>query len=153
MTAARGVPPSVPRGIGGAVAIAQRALLPLLGDALASEGVATPDWFGLSRLARQESATTRASFRDDLANALESEELADVVIGNLIQADLATTAGAQGAATIALSAAGAALYERISAVITAQTEELLEPFAAGDVEITVRTLLAIVDHANAIRGK
>jgi len=142
-----------PATIGQAVGIAETELTRLLAGVLAQTGTARETYLALQRLSFLGGTPARQAFVLDLSDALALDEPSAAAL-----ADSLRTAGlihdlerdASGG-VVELTAAGAALQDRLRRSVGRLAAELVAPFDASDIETTIRTLQAVTERARQLR--
>jgi DNA-binding MarR family transcriptional regulator len=143
-----------PATIGQAVGIAETELTRLLAGVLAETGTPRESYLAMQRLSFLGGATDPEAFARDLADALALDEPSAVAL-----ADSLRTAGLihdlerdAAGGVVELTAAGAALQDRLRRSVGRLAAELVAPLPASDVETTIRTLQAITERARELRS-
>lgn len=143
-----------PATIGQAVGIAEAALTRLLAGVLAETGTSRETYLALQRLSFLGGAPAMEAFVLDLSEALALDQRSATELAGSLQ-----TAGlihelerdATGGRVVELTAAGAALQDRIRRSVGRVSAELLAPFDASDIETTIRTLQAVTERVRQMR--
>ena len=148
--------PRPPATIGQAVGLAEAALTRQLAGVLAETGTSRETYLAFQRLSVLGAPATMDAYVRDLSDALAIDGSAAAALARSLQ-----TAGlihevdrdGQDGPAVELTAAGAALRDRLRQSVARATAELLAPFDAGDIETTIRTLQAITERAHEIRAR
>jgi DNA-binding MarR family transcriptional regulator len=143
-----------PVTIGQAVGIAEAAFTRLLAGVLAETGTSRETYLVFQRLSFLGGAPAMDAFVLDLSDALAIDEPAAAALTGSLQ-----TAGlihdlerdAAGGRVVELTAAGAALQDRIRRSVGRVTAGLVAGSDASDVETTIRTLQAVTERAHQMR--
>jgi DNA-binding MarR family transcriptional regulator len=143
-----------PATIGQAVGIAEAELTKLLAGVLAETGTSRETYLAMQRLSFLGGAPALEAFILDLSDALALDQPSAAVLAGSLQ-----TAGiihdlerdATSGRVVELTAAGAALQDRVRRSVGRVTAELVAPFAASDIETTIRTLQAVTERARQMR--
>jgi DNA-binding MarR family transcriptional regulator len=143
-----------PVTIGQVVGTAEAALTRLLAGVLAETGTPRETYLAFQRLSFLGGAPAMDAFVLDLSDALALDETSATELAGSLQ-----TAGlihdlerdATGGRVVELTAAGAALQDRIRRSVGRVTAELVAPFDASDIEATIRTLQAVTERAQQMR--
>jgi DNA-binding MarR family transcriptional regulator len=143
-----------PATIGQAVGLAEAALTRLLAGVLAETGTSRETYLAFQRLRFLGGAAAMDAYVGDLSDALSLDGPAAAALAGSLQ-----TAGliheferdASGGPVVELTAAGAALLDRILGSVARVTAELTAPFDAADIETTIRTLQAVTERARQLQ--
>jgi DNA-binding MarR family transcriptional regulator len=143
-----------PATIGQAVGIAETELTRLLAGVLAETGTPRETYLALQRLSFLGGAPATEAFVLDLSDALALDKPAAAAL-----ADSLRTAGLihdlerdAAGGVVELTAAGAALQDRLRRSAGRLGAELVAPFDASDIETTIRTLQAVTERARQMRS-
>jgi DNA-binding MarR family transcriptional regulator len=143
-----------PATIGQAVGLAEAELTKLLAGVLAETGTSRRTYLAMQRLSFLGGAAAPAALVADLSDALAIDEpaaaeLADSLRDAGLIHDLERDATRGG--VVELTAAGAALQDRLRRSAGRVSAELVAPFDASDIETTIRTLQAVTERARQTR--
>jgi DNA-binding MarR family transcriptional regulator len=144
-----------PATIGQAVGIAEAELTKLLAGVLAETGTSREAYLAMQRLSFLGGAPAVEAFILDLSDALALDEPSAAALAGSLQ-----TAGvihdlerdATSGRVVELTAAGAALQDRVRRSVGRVSAELIAPFDASDIETTIRTLQAVTERARQMRA-
>lgn len=146
--------PRPPATIGQAVGIAETELTRLLASVLAEAGIPRQTYLAVQRLALLGGTPAPEAFVLDLSDALALDQPAAAELADSLRTDGLThylerddTGG-----VVELTAAGAALQDRLRRSAGRISAELVAPFDASDIETTIRTLQAVTERARQMRS-
>jgi len=144
-----------PATIGQAVGIAETELTKLLAGVLAQTGTPRETYLAMQRLSFLGGSPTAQDFVLDLSDALALGEPSAAALADSLRAaglihDLERDAS--GGGVVELTAAGAALQDRLRGSVGRLSAELVAPFDASDIETTIRTLQAVTERARQMRS-
>lgn len=142
-----------PATIGQAVGLAEAALTRLLAGVLAETGTSRETYLAFQRLRFLGGAAAMDAYVGDLSDALSLDGPAAALAGSLQTAGLIHEfeRDASSGPVVELTAAGAALLDRILGSVARVTAELTAPFDAADIETTIRTLQAVTERARQLQ--
>jgi DNA-binding MarR family transcriptional regulator len=143
-----------PATIGQAVGIAETELTRLLAGVLAETGTPRETYLAMQRLSFLGGAPAPQAFIRDLSDALALDEPSASALADSLRAaglihylERDATGG-----VVELTAAGAALQDRLRRSVGRLAAELVAPLDAGDLATTIRTLQAVTERARLMRS-